>query len=102
LRGTALDPFRYTAERRLEIQLVRTFEADMATVVDSLDETNYQTWVALAALPAEIRGFGPVKGAAARAALAERARLVADAMAEPVAAMTANGHAGRTREQEAA
>ncbi|MCY4057107.1 MAG: 2-oxoacid:acceptor oxidoreductase family protein, partial [Gammaproteobacteria bacterium] len=102
LRGTALDPFRCTAERQLEKELVRTFEADVDTLVDSLDETNYESWVAIAKLPAGIRGFGPVKEAAARAAFAERARRLADVMAEPVVAPTANGHAGRTREEEAA
>ena len=102
LRGTAFDPFRYAAERRLEKELIRTFEADVDTLVDSLNGTNYESWVALAKLPAGIRGFGPVKEAAARAAFAERARHLADVMAEPVAAPTANGHAGRTREEEAA
>ena len=102
LRGTALDPFRYTAERRLEKELVRTFEADVDTLVASLDETNYGSWVAIAELPAGIRGFGPVKEAATRAAFADRARRLADAMAEPVVPPTANGHAGRTREEEAA
>ncbi|MDE0037572.1 MAG: indolepyruvate ferredoxin oxidoreductase family protein [Gammaproteobacteria bacterium] len=102
LRGTALDPFRYTAERQLEKELVRTFEADVDTLVDSLDETNYESWVAIAKLPAGIRGFGPVKEVAARAAFAERARHLADVMAEPVVAPMANGHAGRTREEDAA
>ena len=81
---------------------MRTFEADMVAMADSLDETNCESWVALAKLPAGIKGFGPVKETAARAARAERARHLADIMAEPVAAPTANGHAGRTREEEAA
>ena len=102
LRGTALDPFRHTAERRLESELVRTFEADMVLMVDSLDETNYESWVALAKLPFGVRGFGPVKEAAARAARAERARHLADIMAEKVSARSANGHAARAREEEPA
>ena len=102
LRGTALDPFRYTGERRLEDELVRTFEADVDTLVDSLDETNYESWVALAKLPAGIRGFGPVKEAAARTAFADRARLLADVKAEPVVAPTTNGHEGRVRKEEPA
>ena len=102
LRGTALDPFRHTAERRLERELVRTFETDVDALVDALDETSYESWVALAKLPAGIRGFGPVKEAAARTAFAARARHLADIMADPVVAPTANGHAGRAREEEAA
>lgn len=102
LRGTALDPFRHTAERRLEEELVGTFEADMDTLVDTLEEENYESWVALAKLPAAIRGFGPVKEAAARAARDERARHLAAIMAQPLVEATANGHAGRAREDEAA
>ena len=102
LRGTALDPFRHTAERQLEKELVRTFEADMDTLADVLDEKNYESWVALAKLPAGIRGFGPVKEAAAQAARAERARHLAAIMSEPLVDATANGHAGRAREEEVA
>ena len=102
LRGTALDPFRHTAERRLERELLRTFETDMETIVDVLDAANYEACVALAKLPAGIKGFGPVKETAARTALAKRQRHLADAMAEPVSARTQNGHSGRTLEEEAA
>ena len=102
LRGTALDPFRHTAERRLERELLATFEADMQTLVDVLDAANYYACVALAKLPAGIKGFGPVKENTARAALAKRERYLADALAEPVSARTQNGHSPRTREDEAA
>ena len=102
LRGTALDPFRHTAERQLEQELVRTFEADMDILADVLDENNYESWVALAKLPAGIRGFGPVKEAAAQAARAKRARHLADVMAQPLVEPTANGHTGRARKEEVA
>ena len=102
LRGTPWDPFRYTAERRLERELVLTFEADMETIVDALDAANYEACVALAKLPAGIKGFGPVKETAARVALAERERHLAGAMTAPVPARTHNGHSQLTREEEAA
>ena len=102
LRGTPLDPFRRTAERRLERSLLETFEADVDTIVEALDATNHPSCVALAKLPAGIRGFGPVKEAAARAALAARERHLADLLAKPLAAVTANGRAVPAREEAAA
>ena len=93
LRGKALDPFRYTAERRLEREMLATFEADVVTIVETLDATNHATCVALAKLPAGIKGFGPVKEASARAALASRERYLADLLAQPVPAPADNGHA---------
>ena len=71
LRGTPLDPFGYTAERRMERDLIRQYERDMAEVLKDPDR-NIDAAVALAELPLTIRGFGPVK--AANAAKAEKRR----------------------------
>ena len=62
LRGTTLDPFRHTAERRLERDLLLTYEADVATIVQRLDATNHSVSVELAKLPAEIKGLRPRQG----------------------------------------
>ena len=102
LRGSVLDPFRHTAERRLERELLQTFERDLDTIVAVLDATNYESCVALAGLPAGIKGFGPVKEAAARAALAKRERHRAEVLSTPLPATTENGHAVPDREEEAA
>ena len=102
LRGKALDPFRHTAERRLEREMLATFEADVETIVESLDAANHATCVALAKLPAGVKGFGPVKEAAARAAQARRERYLADLVAQPVPTHADNGHAIASRETEAA
>ncbi len=102
LRGTVLDPFRLTSERRLDRELLQTFEADLAMIVDVLNRTNYESCVAIARLPATIKGFGPVRQAAARDALADRQRHLADLLAEPLQAASRNGHATRDREVEAA
>ena len=61
LRGTALDPFGYTAERRMERALIARYEATVAEIAERLSAERLATAVELAALPQEIRGFGPVK-----------------------------------------
>ncbi|WP_338469256.1 hypothetical protein ROLI_018340 [Roseobacter fucihabitans] len=61
LRGTFLDPFGYTDERRMERALIRQFERDIAEVLPLLNDNTRPAIVALAALPQKIRGFGPVK-----------------------------------------
>jgi indolepyruvate ferredoxin oxidoreductase len=73
LRGTPLDPFGYTAERRMERALITQYERDMAALGTNAAQ-NPDAAVALAALPLTIRGFGPVK--AANAAKAEKEREV--------------------------
>ncbi|MEM6761196.1 MAG: indolepyruvate ferredoxin oxidoreductase family protein, partial [Pseudomonadota bacterium] len=72
LRGTPLDPFGRTEERRMERALIRQYEADMADVLPKLGDSTRDAIVALAALPLDIRGFGPVKHA--NAAKAEKRR----------------------------
>ena len=61
LRGTPLDPFGYTQERRTERQLIKDYEKLLTTIVAELTPYNHQAAVGLAALPEKIRGFGPVK-----------------------------------------
>ncbi len=61
LRGTALDPFGYTAERRTERALIETYRADVALILERLGEADYGLLCELARLPQDIRGFGPVK-----------------------------------------
>ncbi len=63
LRGTPLDPFGRTEERRMERALIKQYEADMAAVLPMLDANTRDAIVALAELPLQIRGFGPVKQA---------------------------------------
>ncbi|MEB2399467.1 MAG: indolepyruvate ferredoxin oxidoreductase family protein [Alcaligenaceae bacterium] len=63
LRGTWLDPFSYTAERKMERRLVREYQAALRTMTDRLDEQNFQLALELADLPQKVRGFGHVKQA---------------------------------------
>ncbi|MDO6565368.1 indolepyruvate ferredoxin oxidoreductase family protein [Amphritea sp. 1_MG-2023] len=64
LRGTPLDIFSYSADRRLERRLIREYEQDIAAILNNLSVDNLQDAVELARLPAVIRGYGPVKDAA--------------------------------------
>jgi indolepyruvate ferredoxin oxidoreductase len=75
LRGTPLDPFGYTDERRSERKLIADYQALLATLIAELTGANHQTAVALAAIPEKIRGFGPVKQRHLVAAKAEEAAL---------------------------
>jgi indolepyruvate ferredoxin oxidoreductase len=77
LRGSALDPFALGAERRLERQLVAEYEATIRALLPALTPDNHALAARIAALPDRIRGFGPVKRAAAERARAERERLLA-------------------------
>ena len=61
LRGTPFDVFGYTAERKMEQALITQYETDMKTVLKVLNDQNRDAIVALAELPLQIRGFGPVK-----------------------------------------
>ncbi|WP_300055634.1 indolepyruvate ferredoxin oxidoreductase family protein [uncultured Roseobacter sp.] len=61
LRGTPFDLFGYTAERRMERALIKQYERDMTEVLGRLNDATRPAIVALAALPLDIRGFGPVK-----------------------------------------
>ena len=77
LRGTPLDPFGRTEERRMERALIRQYEADMAEVLAKVTPATRDIAVALAELPLKIRGFGPVKAANEAKAAKEREALLA-------------------------
>lgn len=77
LRGTAFDPFGRTAERRMERALIAQYETDMSAVMSKLTPATNEAATALALLPLDIRGFGPVKEAAAEKAMKRREELLA-------------------------
>ena len=76
LRGTALDPFGYTAERRTERRLIRDYEALLDELLAQLTPDNHHLAVGLAAIPEKIRGFGHVKMRHLAVAKAEEATLL--------------------------
>ena len=83
LRGTPFDPFGYTAERRMERQLIRDYETDLSNLPDLSHPDKAAAARALASLPLQIRGFGPVKQAQAEAAALRRMELKATLATEP-------------------
>src|SRR5882757_4258792 len=85
LRGTAFDIFGYSADRRLERDLIAGYEKDVATVLGLLSPVTVDTAVELLSLPDRIRGYGPVKEKAVNDAKARYAQLAADLANPPPA-----------------
>ncbi len=61
LRGTPLDIFNYTAERKTERKLLTDYIKLISEICTALNNKNHTLAVALARIPEEIRGFGHVK-----------------------------------------
>ena len=76
LRGSPLDVFGYSAERRLERQLLADYEGDLDLIAGALALGKTESAAALASVPALIRGYGHVKQANAKKAAGERKRLL--------------------------
>jgi indolepyruvate ferredoxin oxidoreductase len=75
LRGSALDIFGYTAERRMERGLIAAFEADLDRLLAGVNKDRLHLAAQIAAVPQQIRGFGHVKDASVGPAKAEAKRL---------------------------
>ena len=91
LRGTALDIFGRTPERRMERTLITDYETLIVEILPALVAHNHAIAVELASIPEQIRGYGHVKERHLRAAKKKEAELVAKyrgarstPMAEPV------------------
>ena len=77
LRGTALDPFGYTAERRRERALIGAYEATVETLIAGLESDNHALAAEIAEVPLAMRGFGHVKEANIACAEEREAQLLA-------------------------
>jgi indolepyruvate ferredoxin oxidoreductase len=75
LRGTWLDPFRFSDERKLEKRLIAEFEADVADLTNRLTLSSHSAAVRVVGAYEAIRGYGHVKEASA--AEAAKARMSA-------------------------
>src|SRR5579859_1085741 len=64
LRGTPLDPFGRTADRRMERGLIGWYEQLLDELLPHLGPDTSDNIADIAAQPMEIRGFGPIKEAA--------------------------------------
>jgi indolepyruvate ferredoxin oxidoreductase len=61
LRGTRLDPFGWTAERKMERQLIVDYRELIMNVLSTLTAERLSAAITIASLPEKIRGFGHVK-----------------------------------------
>jgi len=61
LRGSALDVFGYTAERRMERQLIADYDKTIDELIAGLGPDNHALAVDIASVPELIRGYGHVK-----------------------------------------
>lgn len=61
LRGTVLDPFGYTSERRTERALISEYRICIEAMLPQLTRQNIDLAVQIASVPEHIRGYGHVK-----------------------------------------
>ncbi len=61
LRGSLLDPFARSADRKLDRQLIADYERVVEELLAGLETSNLETAVAIASLPEQIRGFGHIR-----------------------------------------
>ena len=78
LRGTSFDIFGYSAERKLERQMIADYEKLLDEIVQRLSPTTHAKSVALAALPLDIKGFGHIKERNYKVVKAREKALLAD------------------------
>jgi indolepyruvate ferredoxin oxidoreductase len=77
LRGSALDIFGKTEERRRERALLASYEQLVDEIARTVTPDNHALALALLSLPEKIRGYGHVKERSMHAAQAEEAALLA-------------------------
>jgi indolepyruvate ferredoxin oxidoreductase len=92
LRGTALDIFGYTAERKMERALIGEYRQTVSSLLPKLTAENLAQAVAIASIPEDIRGYGHVKERHFKAAKQKEATLIAafNSPASPIPAGSAH------------
>src|SRR4051812_42469146 len=85
LRGTPFDVFGYSADRKLERDLIAGYEKDVDTVLGLLSPVTLDTAIELLSLPDRIRGYGPVKAKSVEDAKLRYAELARDLVNPPPA-----------------
>ncbi len=77
LRGGALDPFKGSADRKLDRRLLADYEKLVEEVITGLEAGNHVTAIELASLPEQIRGYGHIRERYAKHATQRQAELLA-------------------------
>ncbi|VWB87637.1 indolepyruvate ferredoxin oxidoreductase family protein [Burkholderia lata] len=75
LRNTWLDPFRRSADRVLDRELLAQYERDIDRLLNELGQESHTLALKIAALPESVRGFGHVRHANADRAAKNRTDL---------------------------
>jgi indolepyruvate ferredoxin oxidoreductase len=83
LRGTALDVFGYTEERREERALIGEYRSAIEGMLPALSASNRDDALAFARVPEHIRGYGHVKARHLKAARTQWVDLLARYHASP-------------------
>ncbi|MCW5770758.1 MAG: indolepyruvate ferredoxin oxidoreductase family protein, partial [Rhodospirillaceae bacterium] len=76
LRGSWLDPFGKSAERKMERKLIGEYEATLRTLLNALTADNHALAVEIASIPDAIRGYGHIKEKSIEEAKAKEATLL--------------------------
>ena len=76
LRGTMLDIFGRSAERKMERKLIDEYEATVKTLLNSLTPDNHALAVEIASVPDAIRGYGHIKEQSVKEAKAKESTLL--------------------------
>ncbi|MEM6666947.1 MAG: DUF6537 domain-containing protein, partial [Pseudomonadota bacterium] len=76
LRGTPLDIFGYSVERKMERALIKEYRTLMARVAKDMNADTHAIAVGLAAIPEKIRGYGHVRERHIESARADQAALL--------------------------
>jgi indolepyruvate ferredoxin oxidoreductase len=87
LRGTWLDPFAYTRDRRQDQWLITHFEKLIDALLDELDAQNLNVATRIAGLGLDTRGYGHVKAKAIERML-EKERALMEEFRRPPAPVT--------------
>jgi len=76
LRGSWLDPFGKSAERKMERKLIAEYQATVRTLLNGLTPDNHALALEIADIPDAIRGYGHIKEKSIAEAKAKEAELL--------------------------
>ena len=78
LRGSMLDPFARSHDRKLDRELIADYERIVEEILINLDLANHEAAIELASIPDQIRGFGHVRERYLASARQRQAALLED------------------------
>ena len=61
LRNSIIDIFSFSKERKMEKELLNSYENDLDFIFDNFNKQNKELLIDIARLPNKVLGFGPVK-----------------------------------------